>query len=138
MHLFVFSFLCLTLMTLNIFHSNKEAKKNTSFVYRCLTSLDDWLSKSNTLTLTLHIMQSIVVSFSPILCVCSVCFRDVSSTVLCSLPSKGLGQVRSLKATSAFALKSLPPLEGFTELLEAELTYPSHCCAFHTWRRKQR
>ncbi|XP_038136057.1 lutropin-choriogonadotropic hormone receptor-like [Cyprinodon tularosa] len=65
-------------------------------------------------------------------------YLDVSSTVLCSLPSKGLGQVRSLKATSAFALKSLPPLEGFAELLEAKLTYPSHCCAFHTWKRKQR
>ncbi|XP_047206778.1 lutropin-choriogonadotropic hormone receptor-like isoform X2 [Girardinichthys multiradiatus] len=63
---------------------------------------------------------------------------DVSSTALSSLPSKGLSQVRSLKATSAFALKSLPPLEGLAELLEAELTYPSHCCAFHTWHRKQR
>ncbi|TKS85431.1 Lutropin-choriogonadotropic hormone receptor [Collichthys lucidus] len=50
----------------------------------------------------------------------------------------GLRQVRSLKASSAFALKTLPPLESLAELLEAELTYPSHCCAFHTWRRKQR
>ncbi|MED6256207.1 hypothetical protein ATANTOWER_021841 [Ataeniobius toweri] len=65
-------------------------------------------------------------------------YLDVSSTALSSLPSKGLSQVRSLKATSAFALKSLPPLEGLAELLEAELTYPSHCCAFHTWHRKQR
>uniref|UniRef100_A0A3P9QIU0 Luteinizing hormone/choriogonadotropin receptor n=1 Tax=Poecilia reticulata TaxID=8081 RepID=A0A3P9QIU0_POERE len=63
---------------------------------------------------------------------------DVSFTALSSLPSKGLSQVLSLKATSAFALKSLPPLDGLAELLEAELTYPSHCCAFHTWRRKQR
>ncbi|KAE8280507.1 Lutropin-choriogonadotropic hormone receptor [Larimichthys crocea] len=63
---------------------------------------------------------------------------DVSSTVLSSLPPKGLRQVRSLKASSAFALKTLPPLESLAELLEAELTYPSHCCAFHTWRRKQR
>uniref|UniRef100_A0A3Q3AZ49 Luteinizing hormone/choriogonadotropin receptor n=1 Tax=Kryptolebias marmoratus TaxID=37003 RepID=A0A3Q3AZ49_KRYMA len=63
---------------------------------------------------------------------------DVSSTTLISLPPKGLNQVRSLKASSAFALKSLPPLESLAELLEAELTYPSHCCAFHTWRRKQR
>ncbi|KAK5622149.1 hypothetical protein CRENBAI_009317 [Crenichthys baileyi] len=65
-------------------------------------------------------------------------YLDVSSTALSSLPRNGLSQVRSLKATSAFALKSLPPLEGLAELLEAELTYPSHCCAFHTWRRKQR
>ncbi|XP_045926775.1 lutropin-choriogonadotropic hormone receptor-like isoform X2 [Micropterus dolomieu] len=63
---------------------------------------------------------------------------DVSSTALSSLPPKGLRQVRFLKASSAFALKALPPLESLAELLEAELTYPSHCCAFHTWRRKQR
>ncbi|XP_041644933.1 LOW QUALITY PROTEIN: lutropin-choriogonadotropic hormone receptor-like [Cheilinus undulatus] len=63
---------------------------------------------------------------------------DVSSTALSSLPSKGLRQVRFLKASSAFALKTLPPLDSLSDLLEAELTYPSHCCAFHTWRRKQR
>ncbi|XP_071383511.1 lutropin-choriogonadotropic hormone receptor-like [Centroberyx affinis] len=63
---------------------------------------------------------------------------DVSSTALTSLPPKGLRQVRFLKAGSAYALKSLPPLESLAELLKAELTYPSHCCAFHTWRRKQR
>uniref|UniRef100_A0A8C4ET52 Lutropin-choriogonadotropic hormone receptor n=1 Tax=Dicentrarchus labrax TaxID=13489 RepID=A0A8C4ET52_DICLA len=63
---------------------------------------------------------------------------DVSSTALSSLPPKGLRQVRFLKASSAFALKTLPPLVSLAELLEAELTYPSHCCAFHTWRRKQR
>ncbi|XP_070833497.1 lutropin-choriogonadotropic hormone receptor-like [Chaetodon trifascialis] len=65
-------------------------------------------------------------------------FLDVSSTALSSLPPKGLKQVRFLKAGSAFALKTLPPLESLAELLEAELTYPSHCCAFHTWHRKQR
>ncbi|CAG6017467.1 unnamed protein product [Menidia menidia] len=65
-------------------------------------------------------------------------YLDVSSTALRSLPSKGLRQLRSLKASSAFALKSLPPLESLDELMEAELTYPSHCCAFHTWRRIQR
>ncbi|KAM6956210.1 lutropin-choriogonadotropic hormone receptor [Aplochiton taeniatus] len=63
---------------------------------------------------------------------------DVSSTALSSLPPKGLGQVRILTARSAYALKILPPLESMLELLEATLTYPSHCCAFHTWRRKQR
>ncbi|XP_029305119.1 lutropin-choriogonadotropic hormone receptor-like isoform X2 [Cottoperca gobio] len=63
---------------------------------------------------------------------------DVSSTPLSSLPPKGLSQVKFLKAISTFALKTLPPLESLAELLNAELTYPSHCCAFHTWRRKQR
>ncbi|CAJ1067455.1 luteinizing hormone receptor [Xyrichtys novacula] len=65
-------------------------------------------------------------------------FLDVSSTALSSLPPKGLRGVRFLKASSAFALKTLPPLDSLSDLLEAELTYPSHCCAFHTWRRKQR
>ncbi|XP_041804101.1 lutropin-choriogonadotropic hormone receptor-like [Chelmon rostratus] len=65
-------------------------------------------------------------------------FLDVSSTALSSLPPKGLRQVRFLKAGSTFALKTLPPLQSLAELLEAELTYPSHCCAFHTWHRKQR
>nr|ADE08460.1 luteinizing hormone receptor [Pseudolabrus sieboldi] len=65
-------------------------------------------------------------------------FLDVSSTALSSLPPKGLRQVRFLKASSTFALKTLPPLDSLSDLLEAELTYPSHCCAFHTWRRKQR
>uniref|UniRef100_A0A3Q3F368 Luteinizing hormone/choriogonadotropin receptor n=1 Tax=Labrus bergylta TaxID=56723 RepID=A0A3Q3F368_9LABR len=63
---------------------------------------------------------------------------DVSSTALSSLPPKGLRHVRFLKAISAFALKTLPPLDSMSDLLEAELTYSSHCCAFHTWRRKQR
>uniref|UniRef100_A0A668TJJ3 G-protein coupled receptors family 1 profile domain-containing protein n=1 Tax=Oreochromis aureus TaxID=47969 RepID=A0A668TJJ3_OREAU len=63
---------------------------------------------------------------------------DVSSTALRSLPPNGLRHVKFLKASHAYALKSLPPLESLAELLEAELTYPSHCCAFHTWRRKQR
>ncbi|XP_030011293.1 lutropin-choriogonadotropic hormone receptor [Sphaeramia orbicularis] len=63
---------------------------------------------------------------------------DVSSTALSSLPHKGLREVKFLKASSAFALKTLPPLENLSELREAELTYPSHCCAFHTWLRKQR
>ncbi|XP_060895539.1 lutropin-choriogonadotropic hormone receptor [Labrus mixtus] len=63
---------------------------------------------------------------------------DVSSTALSSLPPKGLRHVRFLKASSAFALKTLPPLDSMSDLLEAELTYSSHCCAFHSWRRKQR
>ncbi|XP_033956015.1 lutropin-choriogonadotropic hormone receptor-like [Pseudochaenichthys georgianus] len=65
-------------------------------------------------------------------------YLDVSFTPLRSLPRKGLGQVRYLNASSAFALKTLPPPESLAELLNAELTYSSHCCAFHTWRLKQR
>ncbi|XP_068423748.1 lutropin-choriogonadotropic hormone receptor-like [Clinocottus analis] len=65
-------------------------------------------------------------------------YLDVSSTALSSLPSTGLRQVKFLNASFAFALKTLPPLESLAELLEAELEYPSHCCAFDTWRRKQK
>ncbi|CAL8285250.1 unnamed protein product [Arctogadus glacialis] len=60
---------------------------------------------------------------------------DISSTALSSFPAEGLTQVRFLTAVSAYTLKVLPPLESFTELREANLTYPSHCCAF---QRKQR
>lgn len=64
---------------------------------------------------------------------------DVSLTSLMALPRDGLRQVRELKASSTYTLKTLPPLDGLAEVLEvAELTYPSHCCAFHNWRRKQR
>uniref|UniRef100_A0A8C5HH93 Thyrotropin receptor n=1 Tax=Gouania willdenowi TaxID=441366 RepID=A0A8C5HH93_GOUWI len=63
---------------------------------------------------------------------------DVSSTALSQLPPKGLRQVKFLRAISAFALKSLPDLQSLSELVEAELTYPSHCCAFNEWKRKQR
>ncbi|KAM9804030.1 lutropin-choriogonadotropic hormone receptor [Neosynchiropus ocellatus] len=63
---------------------------------------------------------------------------EVSSTALSSLPPKGLQQVRTLKATAAFALKSLPSLDNLAALHEAELTYPSHCCAFNMWQRKNR
>ncbi|KAG5831357.1 hypothetical protein ANANG_G00302900 [Anguilla anguilla] len=63
---------------------------------------------------------------------------DVSSTALRSLPALGLQQVTVLTARSAQGLKTLPPLENLVNLQEAHLTYPSHCCAFHTWRRKHR
>jgi len=38
-----------------------------------------------------------------------------------------------LVARSAFALKRLPPLKGLKSLREAQLTYPSHCCALLSW-----
>ncbi|XP_030628123.1 lutropin-choriogonadotropic hormone receptor-like [Chanos chanos] len=63
---------------------------------------------------------------------------DVSSTAICSLPARGLKQVKVLMARSAPALKTLPPLENLLDLQEAHLTYPSHCCAFNTWHRINR
>lgn len=65
-----------------------------------------------------------------------VCFSsDVSSTALCSLPTQGLRELKVLIARSTPSLKTLPPLENLAELQEADLTYPSHCCAFQTWKR---
>ncbi|KAG5266684.1 hypothetical protein AALO_G00234950 [Alosa alosa] len=62
---------------------------------------------------------------------------DVSSTALSSLPARGLTLVKKLTARSTPALKTLPPLENLQNLQEAQLTYSSHCCAFHTWRRNR-
>ncbi|XP_027013748.2 lutropin-choriogonadotropic hormone receptor-like [Tachysurus fulvidraco] len=60
---------------------------------------------------------------------------DVSSTALRSLPVRGLRELKVLIARSTPSLKTLPPLENLAELQEADLTYPSHCCAFNTWNR---
>ncbi|XP_063048105.1 lutropin-choriogonadotropic hormone receptor-like [Engraulis encrasicolus] len=61
---------------------------------------------------------------------------DVSSTSLSSLPARGLRQVQKLTARSTPTLKTLPPLDSLQSLVETHLTYPSHCCAFHTWQRQ--
>ncbi|EHH22114.1 hypothetical protein EGK_05317 [Macaca mulatta] len=55
---------------------------------------------------------------------------DISSTKLQALPSYGLESIQTLIATSSYSLKKLPSREKFANLLEATLTYPSHCCAF--------
>uniref|UniRef100_A0A671YML1 Lutropin-choriogonadotropic hormone receptor n=1 Tax=Sparus aurata TaxID=8175 RepID=A0A671YML1_SPAAU len=58
---------------------------------------------------------------------------DVSATALKKLPAEGLESVLVLFAQSAYALKSLPPLQGLWSLREAHLTYNSHCCALLSW-----
>nr|ABX79919.1 luteinizing hormone receptor [Dicentrarchus labrax] len=58
---------------------------------------------------------------------------DVSATALTKLPPQGLESVLVLFAQSAYALKSLPPLQGLWSLREAHLTYNSHCCALLSW-----
>nr|XP_046257938.1 lutropin-choriogonadotropic hormone receptor [Scatophagus argus] len=58
---------------------------------------------------------------------------DVSATALTKLPAQGLESVLVLLAQSAYALKSLPPLQGLWSLREAHLTYNSHCCALLSW-----
>ncbi|NXS29248.1 LSHR protein, partial [Pomatostomus ruficeps] len=62
---------------------------------------------------------------------------DISSTALESLPSHGLEAIQVLNATSSYSLKRLPPLDKFSSLLEAVLTYPSHCCAFRNLRTEK-
>ncbi|XP_008582373.1 PREDICTED: follicle-stimulating hormone receptor isoform X2 [Galeopterus variegatus] len=61
---------------------------------------------------------------------------DISRTRIHSLPSYGLENLKKLRARSTYNLKKLPSLEKFVTLMEASLTYPSHCCAFANWRRK--
>nr|XP_048272277.1 lutropin-choriogonadotropic hormone receptor isoform X2 [Myodes glareolus] len=62
---------------------------------------------------------------------------DISSTKLQALPSDGLESIQTLIATSSYSLRTLPPREKFTSLLVATLTYPSHCCAFRNWPKKE-
>ncbi|KAH0514285.1 Lutropin-choriogonadotropic hormone receptor [Microtus ochrogaster] len=61
---------------------------------------------------------------------------DISSTKLQALPSDGLESIQTLIAMSSYSLRTLPPREKFTSLLVATLTYPSHCCAFRNWPKK--
>lgn len=63
-------------------------------------------------------------------------YRDISRTKVHSLPSHGLENLKKLRARSTYSLKKLPSLEKFVTLVEASLTYPSHCCAFAHWRRQ--
>ncbi|XP_007968875.3 follicle-stimulating hormone receptor isoform X2 [Chlorocebus sabaeus] len=60
---------------------------------------------------------------------------DISRTRIHSLPSYGLENLKKLRARSTYNLKKLPSLEKLVALMEASLTYPSHCCAFANWRR---
>ncbi|KAF6104129.1 hypothetical protein HJG60_011171 [Phyllostomus discolor] len=62
---------------------------------------------------------------------------DISSTKLQTLPSYGLESIQKLIATSSYYLKKLPPREKFTNLQDAILTYPSHCCAFRNLPAKE-
>lgn len=63
--------------------------------------------------------------------------RDISYTALSTLPDHILSGLKKLIAESAFQLKELPPPELFGHLQQANLTFPSHCCAFHNLRRNR-
>ncbi|XP_032882359.1 thyrotropin receptor [Amblyraja radiata] len=62
---------------------------------------------------------------------------DVSQTSVHSLPTKGLEPLKELMAKNTWTLKKLPPLKTFLHLTRADLTYPSHCCAFKNWKKNQ-
>lgn len=63
-------------------------------------------------------------------------YRDISRTKVHSLPNHGLENLKKLRARSTYRLKKLPNLDKFVTLMEASLTYPSHCCAFANLKRQ--
>ncbi|XP_065124958.1 thyrotropin receptor [Paramisgurnus dabryanus] len=62
---------------------------------------------------------------------------DVSESAITSLPSRGLESLRELCARNVWTLKKLPPIKTFRHLVTADLTYPSHCCAFKNLKKKR-
>ncbi|XP_046769138.1 follicle-stimulating hormone receptor isoform X4 [Gallus gallus] len=62
---------------------------------------------------------------------------DISRTRISFLPSHGLEFIKKLRARSTYKLKKLPDVNKFRSLIEANFTYPSHCCAF-TNRKTQK
>ncbi|XP_051006079.1 thyrotropin receptor isoform X3 [Acomys russatus] len=60
---------------------------------------------------------------------------DVSSTSVTSLPSKGLEHLKELIAKNTWTLKKLPLSLSFLHLTRADLSYPSHCCAFKNQKK---
>ncbi|XP_069810454.1 lutropin-choriogonadotropic hormone receptor isoform X1 [Dendropsophus ebraccatus] len=62
---------------------------------------------------------------------------DISSTALEHLPVHGLEYIQILRAEKSYYLKKLPPLDKLGSLVVANLTYPSHCCAFVNMRLKE-
>uniref|UniRef100_A0A8B9U555 Follicle-stimulating hormone receptor n=1 Tax=Anas zonorhyncha TaxID=75864 RepID=A0A8B9U555_9AVES len=61
---------------------------------------------------------------------------DISRTKISFLPGHGLELIKKLRARSTYNLKKLPDLSKFRSLIEANFTYPSHCCAFTNWKRQ--
>ncbi|KAM3932498.1 lutropin-choriogonadotropic hormone receptor [Leptodactylus fuscus] len=62
---------------------------------------------------------------------------DITATALEHLPVHGLEYIQVLVAEKSYYLKKLPALDKLANLLEARLTYPSHCCAFTDMRLKE-
>ncbi|XP_046729425.1 thyrotropin receptor isoform X1 [Silurus meridionalis] len=62
---------------------------------------------------------------------------DVSDSGVSSLPARGLESLRELRARNVWDLKKLPPIKTFRHLIGADMTYPSHCCAFKNLKKKK-
>lgn len=60
---------------------------------------------------------------------------DVSSTSVTALPSRGLEHLKELIAKNTWTLKKLPLSLSFLHLTRADLSYPSHCCAFKNQKK---
>ncbi|XP_061853870.1 thyrotropin receptor isoform X2 [Colius striatus] len=60
---------------------------------------------------------------------------DVSRTAIANLPAKGLENLKELMAKNTWTLKKLPAVKVFLQLMRADLSYPSHCCAFKSWKK---
>ncbi|XP_004610295.2 thyrotropin receptor [Sorex araneus] len=60
---------------------------------------------------------------------------DVSHTSVTALPAKGLEHLKELVARSTWTLKKLPLSLSFLHLTRADLSYPSHCCAFKNQKK---
>ncbi|KAM6253921.1 thyrotropin receptor isoform 2-T2 [Spheniscus humboldti] len=60
---------------------------------------------------------------------------DVSRTAIANLPAKGLESLKELIAKNTWTLKKLPVVKIFLQLMRADLSYPSHCCAFKSWKK---
>ncbi|NWQ66812.1 TSHR protein, partial [Neopipo cinnamomea] len=61
---------------------------------------------------------------------------DVSRTAVSNLPAKGLESLKELMAKNTWTLKKLPAVKIFLQIMRADLSYPSHCCAFKSWKKK--
>ncbi|XP_018412695.1 PREDICTED: lutropin-choriogonadotropic hormone receptor [Nanorana parkeri] len=62
---------------------------------------------------------------------------NISSTALEQLPIHGLEFIQVLVAERSYYLKKLPALDKLANLVDAQLTYPSHCCAFADMKMKE-
>ncbi|KAJ8341241.1 hypothetical protein SKAU_G00335320 [Synaphobranchus kaupii] len=62
---------------------------------------------------------------------------DVSHSHVTSLPTIGLESLQELRARNTWTLKKLPPVTTFQHLMNADVTYPSHCCGFKGLKKKK-